>query len=167
MDWWLTQMGRIPIGPVSTELLLKGIRAGEVPNDVLVCEVGGRQWRKVTDIAPFGTAFAERLQRQKREGVIRLAELALEPELLAHCLPELWHRETLALLSGGSRCRRNADVEQPSESEGRPRLAATELPVQSRSKRREGPAQPGAHRFVGDTMNARDVSRHHIAEESE
>jgi hypothetical protein len=60
MDWWLTQMGRVPIGPVSTELLLKGIRAGEVPNDVLVCEVGGRQWRKVTDVAPFGTALTER-----------------------------------------------------------------------------------------------------------
>jgi len=65
MDWWLTQAGRVPIGPVSTELLLKGIRAGEVPDDVLVCEVGGKQWRKVTNVAPFGKALAERTGRRR------------------------------------------------------------------------------------------------------
>lgn len=65
MDWWLTQVGRVPIGPVSAELLLKGIRAGEVPNDVLVCEVGGTEWRKVTDVAPFGAAFAERRKARR------------------------------------------------------------------------------------------------------
>lgn len=65
MDWWLTQAGRVPIGPVSTELLLKGIRAGEVPNDILICEVGGTEWRKITHVAPFGAAFADRKKARR------------------------------------------------------------------------------------------------------
>lgn len=65
MDWWLTQVGRVPIGPVSTELLLKGIRAEEVPKDVLICEVDGAEWRTVTDVAPFGAAFADRKRARR------------------------------------------------------------------------------------------------------
>lgn len=65
MDWWLTQEGRVPIGPISAELLLRGIHAGEVPNDVLICEVGGTEWRKVTDVAPFGAAFADRRKARR------------------------------------------------------------------------------------------------------
>jgi hypothetical protein len=65
MDWWLTQAGRVPIGPVSTELLLKGIGAGKVPGDVLVCEVGGTQWRRVSDVTPFRAALTERSSKRR------------------------------------------------------------------------------------------------------
>ena len=65
MNWWLTQAGRVPIGPVSTELLLKGIGAGKVPGDVLVCEVGGTEWRRVSDVAPFRIALTERSRKRR------------------------------------------------------------------------------------------------------
>lgn len=53
----MTKGGQVPIGPVSTELLLRGIGAGAVPRDALVCEVGGTEWRWVGQTAPFSVAF--------------------------------------------------------------------------------------------------------------
>jgi hypothetical protein len=58
MDWWLTHGAREPIGPVSTELILKGIGAGMIPKDSLVCEVGGTEWRPIRKTAPFSLALA-------------------------------------------------------------------------------------------------------------
>lgn len=48
---------RQPVGPVTTELLIEGIRAGQVPAETLVCEVGGREWRPVRETAPFSALF--------------------------------------------------------------------------------------------------------------
>lgn len=59
MDWWVTEGGREPIGPVTTELLLKGIHAGKVPAESLVCEVGGQAWRSLTEVEPFAAAVAQ------------------------------------------------------------------------------------------------------------
>jgi hypothetical protein len=57
MDWWLTQAGGVPVGPASTELVLKGIAAGKVPSNVLVCEVGGNNWKALRDIPAFSKAL--------------------------------------------------------------------------------------------------------------
>ncbi len=56
MEWWVTKGSQVPVGPVSTELLLRGISAGAVPNDALVCEVGGSTWTWIGDKAPFSVA---------------------------------------------------------------------------------------------------------------
>ena len=55
---------RVPVGPVSTELLLQGIGAGNVPKDALVCEVSGTSWKWIGDIAPFSTALDEHQRRR-------------------------------------------------------------------------------------------------------
>lgn len=58
MSWWVTERGQDPIGPVSTELLLKGIAAGKVGREVLVCGVGETQWRPILEIDIFAEALA-------------------------------------------------------------------------------------------------------------
>lgn len=59
MEWWVTKGNQVPVGPVSTELLLRGISAGAVPRDALICEVGGSRWRWIGETAPFSVAIAE------------------------------------------------------------------------------------------------------------
>lgn len=60
MDWWVTAPDRKPLGPVTTELLVRGIGSGKVPQDALVCEVGGTSWRSLADVAVFAAALMER-----------------------------------------------------------------------------------------------------------
>ena len=60
MDWWVTQAGRVPVGPVSTDLVLRGIEANRVPNDALVCEIGGTAWKVIGEVEPFAAALAQR-----------------------------------------------------------------------------------------------------------
>jgi hypothetical protein len=67
MQWWVTTGDRKPIGPVSTELLLQGIAAGEVPKDAFVCEVGGTSWNMIGSIPEFRDAFARHPTRQNFE----------------------------------------------------------------------------------------------------
>jgi hypothetical protein len=57
-QWWVTQGGQQPIGPVSTELVVRGIAAGRVPLDSYVCEVGGAAWTPVRDVRHFAEAVA-------------------------------------------------------------------------------------------------------------
>ena len=69
MDWWVTKGSQVPVGPVSTELLLRGISAGAVPKDALVCEVGGSQWTWIGEKAPFSVAINEpRMRRSLDSG---------------------------------------------------------------------------------------------------
>jgi len=58
-QWWLMGRDRVPVGPVTTELVLKGIQAGKVPTDALACEVGASAWRSVRSVARFEPAFAK------------------------------------------------------------------------------------------------------------
>jgi hypothetical protein len=51
--WWVSHGQAPPVGPVTTELLLSGIRAGVVPRESLICKVGYRQWQALADVAPF------------------------------------------------------------------------------------------------------------------
>lgn len=75
MEWWVTKGNQVPVGPVSTELLLRGISAGAVPRDALICEVGGSQWIWIGERAPFSIAMDERLARPLDSGEdVTLAE---------------------------------------------------------------------------------------------
>jgi hypothetical protein len=65
MKWWVTEAGNQPIGPVTTDLILRGIEAGKVPLVALVCEVGGNAWRPLTEVDPFAEA-ARRASRARR-----------------------------------------------------------------------------------------------------
>ena len=67
MEWWVTTGDRAPIGPVSTELLLRGLDAGEVPKDALVCEVGGTTWKMIGSVPEFHHAFGRHRARPTLE----------------------------------------------------------------------------------------------------
>jgi hypothetical protein len=64
MEWWVTKGNQVPVGPVTTELLLRGISAGAVPRDAMICEVGGSQWRWIGEMAPFSIALTESRMRR-------------------------------------------------------------------------------------------------------
>lgn len=49
-DWYVASEGSDPIGPVSTDLLIRGFAAGRVPSDALVCPVGDSRWRPVREV---------------------------------------------------------------------------------------------------------------------
>jgi hypothetical protein len=57
--------GGEPTGPVTTDLILRGISAGTVPRDVLVCRVGDREWRTLAGIRRFADAFFARRERRR------------------------------------------------------------------------------------------------------
>ena len=58
-QWWLMGRDRVPIGPVTTELVIQGIRAGKVPSETLACEVGGTAWRSIRGVQLFTSSFAK------------------------------------------------------------------------------------------------------------
>lgn len=65
MSWWIMLPGGEPTGPVSTELILRGISAGAVPRDVLICRVGDREWRSLGGIRRFEDAFFAHRERRR------------------------------------------------------------------------------------------------------
>jgi hypothetical protein len=47
---WLVSNGNVTVGPVRTELLLRGVLHGRVPSDSMVREVGWQNWREIGQI---------------------------------------------------------------------------------------------------------------------
>jgi hypothetical protein len=47
---WLVSNGTVTVGPVRTELLLRGVLHGRVPSDSMVREVGWQSWREISQI---------------------------------------------------------------------------------------------------------------------
>jgi hypothetical protein len=64
-DWWFTQGRRAPIGPISTEVLLDWIVAGEILDDAMVCDTEGTTWKSIDDVAAFSSALREVRDRQR------------------------------------------------------------------------------------------------------
>jgi serine/threonine-protein kinase len=56
-EWFVCVPGGTTIGPVSTSLLILGIRSGKVPDDALVCQRGEVSWRGVFEVAAFAAAL--------------------------------------------------------------------------------------------------------------
>ena len=73
-NWWVTNGERDPIGPVSTELLVEGIKAGKVPAQVWVCLVGETSWRKLTDLPEFLAAVTNASKKRSRRAPAMDAE---------------------------------------------------------------------------------------------
>lgn len=68
MEWWITEAGNQPIGPVTAELILRGLEAGKVPLGALVCEVGGTAWRPLAEVEPFASAAQRQVQASLDRG---------------------------------------------------------------------------------------------------
>src|SRR5580658_2376447 len=56
-EWFVCVPGGATIGPVSTPLLILGIRSGKVPDDALVCHRGESTWRAVFEVPAFAAAL--------------------------------------------------------------------------------------------------------------
>jgi hypothetical protein len=52
-EWHVRQAGSRPIGPVSTELVIRGIEAGKVDLTAEVCRVGSRDWMPIDMVDEF------------------------------------------------------------------------------------------------------------------
>jgi hypothetical protein len=62
-EWYVCTRGSEPVGPVSTELVARGIIAGKVPRDALVARIGDSVWQRVLRV-PEITAALELLTLQ-------------------------------------------------------------------------------------------------------
>src|SRR5579872_4244732 len=56
-EWFVCVPGGATVGPVSTSLLILGIRSGKVPDDALVCRRGEKTWRPVFEVTAFVDAL--------------------------------------------------------------------------------------------------------------
>jgi hypothetical protein len=59
VKWWVTEAGGEPVGPVTTELLLEGIRAGKVSNRALACRAGESTWSSIGEFPELAGALGE------------------------------------------------------------------------------------------------------------
>ncbi|HEV8248165.1 MAG TPA: hypothetical protein VGP93_20460, partial [Polyangiaceae bacterium] len=64
---WVVSNGETTVGPVDTELLVRGVRQGKIPRDCWVRDVRSERWRKVEQVRevralttslPTGSSFA-------------------------------------------------------------------------------------------------------------
>jgi serine/threonine-protein kinase len=56
-EWFVCVPGGTAVGPVTTSLLILGIRSGKVPDDALVCRPGDTAWKSVFDVAELARAL--------------------------------------------------------------------------------------------------------------
>lgn len=73
-QWMVRSEGSDPVGPVSTELLLRGIAQGRVPVESEVQQLGTREWQ----VLEFVDVFADAIQSD--EAMTRLAESPLDDD---------------------------------------------------------------------------------------
>lgn len=57
MNWYLSNEGGEPLGPLEGELIERGILAGRVPPDSLVCPVGSKKWKPLDAVPAFAAAL--------------------------------------------------------------------------------------------------------------
>ena len=57
-QWYVTVEGNA-VGPVSTDLVIRGIRHKKIATNAYVCIVGASEWQSLTDVAEFYEALAE------------------------------------------------------------------------------------------------------------
>lgn len=66
-DWLVRQPGSEPVGPVSTELVVRGIQAGRVVPNALLCRVGTGVWRTLTEFPEFAGFVFDDAQTQQSD----------------------------------------------------------------------------------------------------
>ncbi len=62
-EWWIHQENRTPIGPLTTDEVLRRIAAGAVQRNTLACDGPGRRWQPVWTFPAFATAFGSHAAR--------------------------------------------------------------------------------------------------------
>jgi hypothetical protein len=59
MQWYVSNEGSEPLGPLATDLVERGILAGKVPVTSLVCAVGDSRWMPLAAVPEFAEALRE------------------------------------------------------------------------------------------------------------
>ena len=57
--YWVTRSKDEPAGPMTAEAIAESLRAGELPADVLVCQVGTSVWKPIEDMVEVAQAALE------------------------------------------------------------------------------------------------------------
>src|SRR5512142_1614729 len=57
-QWYVTIAGNA-VGPVSTDLVLRGIKHKKIATEAYVCVVGASEWQALTDVPEFHGALRE------------------------------------------------------------------------------------------------------------
>jgi len=52
-DVWYVSVENRTVGPVTTELIIRGLESGKVPHDAMVCPVGASDWSWLSTVEPF------------------------------------------------------------------------------------------------------------------
>ncbi len=172
--WYVCGDGSEPVGPLSAELIERGIMAGKVPDDAVVCAEGGISWVPIASISSFAAALETASQREAwlveadseaaqrdrdrlaAEEVARQAAEAAERERVRAASFEAAQRERerLAAEEAATRAAEAKAVQRERErrhAEERARRASEEAQRErlaaealARGKRREPPAPPKA-----------------------
>lgn len=112
-QWMVRSDGSDPIGPVTTELLLRGIAQGRVPVESEVQELGSREWQ----ILEFVDVFADAIQSD--DAMTKLAESPLDDDdILAYADAE--EAFTRLAVPGGAPATAPRGAPKPTAPHGRP-----------------------------------------------
>ena len=57
-QWYVTIEGNA-VGPVSTDLVVRGIKHKKIATNAYVCVVGASEWQSLVDVAEFHAALSE------------------------------------------------------------------------------------------------------------
>lgn len=57
--WYVLSQGGDPVGPVSSDLIVRGIRAGKVPFTARVCAAGSQSWKDLVAVEEFASAVRQ------------------------------------------------------------------------------------------------------------
>jgi hypothetical protein len=60
---WYLAVGERSIGPLTTDLVVRGIRSGKVPTTAWACQVGATQWSAISSFDEFQATIIAPLQR--------------------------------------------------------------------------------------------------------
>lgn len=95
---WLVTNGDVTVGPVNTELLVRGVRVGRIRESCYVRDSRTQAWRPVTEVREVRAALDATLTPQAVEvhGLETLLRLATEEEEAIHLALEVATRKTHA-----------------------------------------------------------------------
>jgi hypothetical protein len=96
---WLVTNGDVTVGPVNTEVLVRGVRHGKIRESCYVRDTRTQAWRPVTEVREVRALIeaSTSTRSQELEGLETLMRLATEEEEAIHLALEVATRRTHAV----------------------------------------------------------------------
>ena len=109
IEWYVSVEDRT-VGPVTTDLLIRGLTEGRVPPDAMVCPVGGSEWSWVSEVGPFAEVVRRScLSPQQQHPPVSLEESDAETLVKWGARAEPPHEEVAASRKETARSRRERE----------------------------------------------------------